>query len=289
MTHTAPFDRQLLRLHRHRAAAEFASVNFLKKAMASGIEERLADINRRFAVGLDLGAHQGWLAGPVASQLIACDVSAKMLAPAPGLKIVADEEALPFAPQSFDLVVSAGSLHWVNDLPGCLLQIRQILKPDGFFIATLIGGDSLHQLRSCLLQAEVDILGGARQRVSPMIDVRDAGALLQRAGFAMPVAEVDHLTVSYASPLALLHDLRMMGESNALTDAAPLRRDVLLRMCALYVERYSDADGRIPASFALITMAGWAPAPDQPKPLRPGSAKVSLADALRAPRHNGAD
>jgi NADH dehydrogenase [ubiquinone] 1 alpha subcomplex assembly factor 5 len=281
MTHAAPFNRTLLRRHRHRAAAEFGTVDYLKKAMASGIEERLADINRRFALGLDLGAHQGWPAGAIAAQLIACDISAKMIASAPGLKLVADEEALPFAPANFDLVVSAGSLHWVNDLPGCLLQIRQILKPDGFFIATLIGGDSLHQLRSCLLQAELDITGGARQRVSPMIDVRDAGALLQRAGFAMPVAEVDHLTVSYASPLALLQELRAMGESNALMECAPLRRDVLMRMCALYVKRHGDAAGRVPAQFSLITMAGWAPSPDQPKPLRPGSAKVSLADALR--------
>jgi NADH dehydrogenase [ubiquinone] 1 alpha subcomplex assembly factor 5 len=281
MTQEAPFNRALHRQRRQRAAADFGTVDFLKKAMASGIEERLADINRRFALALDLGAHQGWQAGAIAAKLIACDMSAKMLAPAPGLKIVADEEALPFAPASFDLVVSAGSLHWVNDLPGCLLQIRQILKPDGFFIATLIGGDSLQQLRSCLLQAEADILGGARQRVSPMIDVRDAGALLQRASFAMPVAEVDHLTVSYASPLALLQELRAMGESNALMDAAPLRRDVLMRMCALYVERHGNAEGRVPAQFSFITMAGWAPSPDQPRPLRPGSAKFSLADALR--------
>jgi NADH dehydrogenase [ubiquinone] 1 alpha subcomplex assembly factor 5 len=281
MTAAAPFNRALLRLHRARAAAGFGAVAFLKTAMAQGIAERLADINRQFISGLDLGAHQGWLAQPIASQLIACDISAAMLAQTPGLKLVADEEALPFAPASFDLVVSAGSLHWINDLPGCLLQIRQILKPDGFFIATLIGGDSLRELRSCLLQAEADVLDGARQRVSPMIDVRDAGSLLQRAGFAMPVADVDHLAVSYASPLALLRDLRAMGESNALFGLAPLRRDVLLRMCSLYVERYGDSDGRIPASFALVTMAGWSPSPDQPKPLKPGSAKVSLADALR--------
>lgn len=281
MTAAAPFNRHLLRLHRTRAAADFGAVAFLKTAMAQGIADRLTDISRQFGLGLDLGAHQGWQAEPVATQLIACDTSAAMLAQTPGHKLVADEEALPFAPLSFDLVVSAGSLHWVNDLPGCLLQIRQILKPDGFFIATLIGGDSLHELRGCLLQAEADLLDGARQRVSPMIDVRDAGTLLQRAGFAMPVADVDHLTVSYASPLALLRDLRAMGESNALFGLSPLRRDVLLRMCNLYVERYGDSDGRIPASFALITMAGWAPSPDQPKPLRPGSAKTSLADVLR--------
>ncbi len=281
MTIVAPFNRRLLRLHRARAAADFGAVAFLKTVMAQGIADRLADINRRFEVALDLGAHQGWRASAIATRLIACDISPAMLAHTPGLKLVADEEALPFAPASFDLVVSAGSLHWVNDLPGCLLQIRQILKPDGFFIATLIGGNSLHELRSCLLQAEADVIDGARQRVSPMIDVRDAGTLLQRAGFAMPVAEVDHLVVRYESPLSLLRDLRAMGESNALFGAAALRRDVLLRTCHLYVERHGDSDGRVPASFGLITLAGWAPSPDQPKPLRPGSAKVNLADVLR--------
>jgi NADH dehydrogenase [ubiquinone] 1 alpha subcomplex assembly factor 5 len=280
MTHAAPFNRLRLRQHRDRIAADFASVSFLKQAMAQMIEERLADINRRFARGLDLGAHQGWLAGRIADHLCACDISVDMLERAPPPKIVADEEALPFAPASFDLVVSAGSLHWVNDLPGCLLQVRQILQPDGFFIATLIGGDSLHELRACLLQAEADIVDGARQRVSPMIDVRDAGGLLQRAGFAMPVADVDRITVSYDSPLSLLRELRAMGESNALRDAAPLRRDVLLRMCELYTARYADAAGRVPATFALITMTGWAPAPDQPKALKPGSAAVRLADVL---------
>jgi NADH dehydrogenase [ubiquinone] 1 alpha subcomplex assembly factor 5 len=280
MTFSAPFDRLRVRQHRDRAAAAFGPVSFLKQAMAQMIEERLADINRRFVCGLDLGAHQGWLAGPIAEQLLACDLSAAMMRDVPASRIVADEEALPFAANSFDLVVSAGSLHWVNDLPGCLLQLRQILKPDGFFIATLIGGDSLHELRACLLQAEADILDGARQRISPMIDVRDAGGLLQRAGFAMPVADVDRITVSYDSPLSLLRELRAMGESNALKNTAPLRRDVLLRMCDLYVTRFADTAGRVPATFALITLAGWAPSPDQPKPLKPGSAKIRLADVL---------
>jgi NADH dehydrogenase [ubiquinone] 1 alpha subcomplex assembly factor 5 len=277
-----PFHRASVRRHRDRAAASFADVSFLKTAMAQIVAERLADVNRQFERALDLGCHNGWPEGALAERLISCDLSAAMLAQLPGPKLVCDEEALPFAPASYDLVVSAGSLHWVNDLPGCLVQLREILKPDGFFVASLIGGDSLHELRGCLLQAEADILDGARQRVSPMVDVRDAGSLLQRAGFAMPVAEVDRVTVSYADPLMLLQDLRAMGESSALAGAAPLRRDVLLRACDLYRERYSDTDGRVRATFAFITMAGWAPAPDQPKPLRPGSAKARLADALGA-------
>jgi NADH dehydrogenase [ubiquinone] 1 alpha subcomplex assembly factor 5 len=280
MTSPAPFARQRLRQHRQRAARRFADVAFLKTAMAELIAERLKDVNRRFARALDLGAHQGWPASSIAETMISTDVSAAMLAYAPTLNVVADEEALPFAPASFDLVVSAGSLHWVNDLPGALLQVRHILKPDGFFVASLIGGDSLHELRRCLLQAEADIVDGARARVSPMVDVRDAGGLLQRAGFAMPVAEVDRVQVRYDDPLILLHELRAMGESNALVDAAPLRRDVLARMCDMYRQHYGDAQGRITATFAFITLAGWAPAPDQPKPLRPGSAKARLADAL---------
>jgi NADH dehydrogenase [ubiquinone] 1 alpha subcomplex assembly factor 5 len=280
MLAATPFNRFSVRRHRDRAAAGFADVSFLKAAMAQIIAERLADVNRRFERALDLGCHSGWPEARVAGSVVSCDLSAAMLGKASGPKLVCDEEALPFAPASFDLAVSAGSLHWVNDLPGCLVQLRAILKPDGFFIATLVGGDSLHELRGCLLQAEADILEGARPRVSPMVDVRDAGALLQRAGFAMPVAEVDRVTASYADPLMLLHELRAMGESSALSDTAPLRRDVLLRACALYRAGHSDADGRVRATFAFITMAGWAPAPDQPKPLRPGSAKARLADAL---------
>ncbi len=282
MDAATPFSHMRLRQHRERAAAEFAAVSFLKEAMAQIVAERLADVTRRFELALDLDCHSGWHGAPVASSVVSCDMSAAMIKSAPAPKLVCNAETLPFAPALFDLVVSAGSLHWVNDLPGCLAQIRQILKPDGFFVATLIGGDSLHELRSCLLQAESDITGGARARVSPMVDVRDAGGLLQRAGFAMPVAEVDRLVVRYSDPLMLLHELRAMGESNALVEAAPLRRDVLARACDLYRARHSDADGRVRATFAFITMAGWAPSPDQPKPLRPGSAKARLADALGA-------
>jgi SAM-dependent methyltransferase len=273
-----PFDRALVRQRRARAAAGFASFNFLKAAMAEMVTDRLADVARRFDLAIDLGAQDGTLAAqlPVA-RVIRCDLAAFA-----GLDVVADEEALPFADGCVDLVVAAGGLHWVNDLPGALIQINHALKPDGLFIGALLGGDTLWELRQSLLLAEEELSGGAALRVSPFLEVRDGGGLLQRAGFAMPVADIDRIVVDYATPFALLKDLRGMGETSALNVRArtPLRRAVLLRAMELYAQRHARPDGRIPATFSIVTLSGWSPGPDQPKPLRPGSAKARLADAL---------
>ncbi|MGZ8363197.1 MAG: methyltransferase domain-containing protein, partial [Caulobacteraceae bacterium] len=201
------------------------------------------------------------------------------------LRLVADPERLPLARESVNLVVSVLDLHTTNDLPGALIQIRRALKPDGLFLGTIIGGASLAELRACLMEAEAEVRGGAGARVAPFADVRDAGALLQRAGFALPVADTDKVTVAYSHPLKLMHDLRAMGESSILTErAGPLSRPVLARACELYAERHARADGKVTATFDLISLTGWAPHESQQQPLKPGSAKMRLADALTPPR-----
>jgi SAM-dependent methyltransferase len=195
---------------------------------------------------------------------------------------VADEEALPFADATLDLVVSLLALQSVNDLPGMLVQVRRALKPDGLFLAALLGGDTLSELRRSFAAAEAEIEGGASPRVAPFVDTREAGALLQRAGFALPVADVDRITVRYASPFDLMRDLRRMGATNPLVERrrVPLRRATLMRMAQLYAEWFSDPDGRLRASFDVVWLSGWAPHASQPQPLKPGSARARLADAL---------
>ena len=279
------FDRTLHARRRARAAAGFGDYSFLKQAAAEDIALRLEAVNRRFDRALDLGAHDGTLArvlkaDPLVGNRIGEIVSAD-LSPAFGHQ-TADEEALPFQEQSFDLIVSALSLHWVNDLPGALIQIRRVLKPDGLFIATVLGGRTLTELRQSLLAAEDEIRGGAANRVSPMLDVFDAAGLLQRTQFAMPVADNDVRTVRYAHPLKLLADLRGMGETAAFANRTnpALTRGILMRAMEIYAQRFSDPDGRIRATFEFVTLSGWAPGPDQPKAKRPGSATVRLADAL---------
>ena len=198
------------------------------------------------------------------------------------LRVAADEEALPFADGSLDLIVSALALQFVNDLPGALIQIRRALKPDGLFLAALIGGDSLTELREAFAQAESEIEGGVSPRVAPFADVRELGALLQRAGFALPVVDSDRLTVRYESVFALMRDLRRMGATNVLTERrrAPLRRATLQRMAEIYAQRFADPDGRVRATFEIVWLSGWVPHESQQKPLRPGSARQRLADAL---------
>ena len=198
------------------------------------------------------------------------------------MRAQADEERLPFADESLDLIVSTLALHWTNDLVGALIQIRNALKPDGLFLGAILGGSTLTELRQCLVQAESEISNGAGLRVSPFADVLDAAGLLQRAGFALPVADTDKVAVRYANALELIRDVRAMGESNVLTDRArrPLSRAVLARTAALYQERFCGPDGRIAATFEIVSLTGWAPHPDQQQPLRPGSAKMRLADAL---------
>ena len=198
------------------------------------------------------------------------------------LAVAADEEALPFADGSLDLVVSALALQFVNDLPGTLVQIRRALKPDGLFLAALVGGDTLTELRQAFAAAEAEIEDGVSPRVAPFADLRDMGGLLQRAGFALPVTDVDRLTVRYASPLALMHDLRRMGASQCPGGPPPhaARSATLARMMEIYAERFADPDGRIRATFEIVWLSGWAPHASQQQPLRPGSARTRLADAL---------
>jgi SAM-dependent methyltransferase len=196
--------------------------------------------------------------------------------------VIIDEEALPFRDGSLDLLVSGLALHFANDLPGVLTQIRRALKPDGLFVAALLGGETLTELRQAFAQAESETEGGASPRVAPFADLRQLGALLQRAGFALPVTDVERLTVRYGSPFDLMHDLRRMGATNTLAARrrVPLRRTTLMRMADIYARRFADDDGRIRATFDLVWLSGWAPHPEQQQPLRPGSAKTRLADAL---------
>ena len=280
------FDRATVRRHRARAAASLPRHDFLLREVGDRLIDRLNDVRRCFQVALDLGCHHGGLAPALASRgvgtVVHADVSPAMLGFAGGLKVAADEEALPFAEASFDLVVSSMSLHWVNDLPGTLLQIRRSLKPDGLLLAAMPGGETLCELRHALSEAEIELEGGLSPRVSPFADVRDLGNLLQRAGFALPIADVETITVSYADPLALLADLRGAGETNAVLARrrTPLRRATLFRALERYRALYGDNDGRLPATVQVIFFAGWAPDPSQPKALRPGSATTRLADAL---------
>jgi len=280
------FDRLLLR-RRRRRAEKLGAATFLIDRVAADLAERLSAVLRRFTVAADLGSPGGAvrreLAGLV-DTLVAVDAAAEDLRDYAGPKVVADEEALPFTDASLDLVVSALALQSVNDLPGTLVQVRRALKPDGYFLAALLGGDSLTELRQSFAAAEADIEGGVSPRVAPFVDARDAGALLQRAGFALPVADVDRITVRYASVFDLMVDLRRMGATNPLAERrrTPLRRATLMRMAETYVARFADADGRVRASFDIVWLAGWAPHPSQQQPLRPGSAQTRLADALGA-------
>lgn len=279
------FDRQLLRTRRARARAR-GPATFLIDRVADDLAERLSAVLRTFDVAVDLGTPTDAVRRALAdygkiTTLVAAEPDAAALDNA-FPRVVADEEALPFADMSLDLVVSALALQFVNDLPGALIQIRRALKPDGLFLAALIGGDSLSELREAFAQAESEIEGGLSPRVAPFADLRDLGGLLQRAGFALPVADSDRLTVRYDSAFALMRDLRAMGATNALTERRrkPLRRATLLRMAEIYAERFADNDGRVRATFEIAWLSGWAPHESQQKPLKPGSAAQRLADAL---------
>jgi NADH dehydrogenase [ubiquinone] 1 alpha subcomplex assembly factor 5 len=247
-------------------------------------------VRRRFPLALELGCHTGQLGAalesfPAIGRLVQADLSPRMVGSTYGLRLAADEEALPFGPDRFDLVLSCCSLHWANDLPGALVQIRQALKPDGLLLAALPGGTTLFELREALLQAEAEVTGGAAARISPFLDVRDAGMLLQRAGFALPVVDVDTIEVSYEHPLKLLQELRAMGEANALATRAPrpLGRASLMRAAELYASRFGDARGRVPATFQILMLTAWKPHESQPQPKRRGSGQINLARALGVP------
>ncbi|HLI21673.1 MAG TPA: methyltransferase domain-containing protein [Stellaceae bacterium] len=277
------FDRAALRRHRARAAklgaraaAGGADPGFLYREGAERLWDRLGDIKRSFTRALDLDSRDPFLR----RQLAAAGIETVAAGDNTGLTL--DLEALPFAAATFDLVTSSLSLHWVNDLPGTLLQLRYILKPDGLLLVNLFAGETLEALRIALLEAESEIENGASPRVSPFADARDLAALLQRAGFALPVVDCDRLTVDYPDAWTLMRDLRAMGETNAamLRRRHFTRRATLWRAAEIYAQRFGDAKGRIPAIFDIVTLTAWAPHASQPRPLRPGSAAARLADAL---------
>ena len=280
------FDRALIRARRGRAAL-LGPATFLLDRVADDLAERLGAVLRRFDLALDLGTPGEQIRealhrlGSVATIVTADAMPAASAKRTPPL-VTADEEALPFRDGSLDLVVSALALQFVNDLPGVLVQIRRALKPDGLFLAALIGGDTLTELRQSFADAESEMEGGVSPHVAPFADLRDLGALLQRAGFALPVTDTDRVTVRYDSAFSLMHDLRRMGATNALLDRrrAPLRRATLTRMAEIYAQRFADNDGRLRATFEIVWLSGWAPHPDQQQPLKPGSAQARLADAL---------
>lgn len=281
------FDRALLRQRRGRGAAKAGAHDFLLARVADDLAERLAIVRRTFPLAANIGAHHGLLSRRIrgiagVASIIDVDSTPELLEACSGLRVLADEEALPFADASLDLVVSALALQFVNDLPGALIQIRRALKPDGLFLAALLGGASLRELREAWLTAEAEVSGGASPRVAPFADVRDVGALLQRAGFALPVVDSETVTVTYPDPLALMRELKGMGAGNVLVARrrVPVTRRLLMRAAEVYVERFAGPDGRVPATFEILTLTAWAPDPSQPKPLRPGSAQVRLADAL---------
>ena len=266
---TAPilFDRALL-ARRIARAKGLGPATFLLDRVREDMADRLAAVNRAFTEVADIWTPGGGLS-------------------LSGLRVrhidIGGDETLPFAAGSVDLAVSALAFQFVNDLPGVLAQIRRALKPDGLLLAALVGGDTLTELRQSFAAAEAEVEGGVSPRVAPFADLRDIGGLLQRAGLALPVTDVDRVVVRYDNAFALMTDLRRMGATNILLERrhAPTRRATMLRMAQIYTERFADPDGRIRATFDIVWLSAWAPHESQPKPLRPGSATASLEDAVK--------
>jgi SAM-dependent methyltransferase len=281
------FDDQLTLRHKHRAlVAETPGASFLLDRAAEDLAERLSTVERRFGKAAALfsltpAASEALHASGKAGEVVRVEADLAFLCGEPG--IVGSFGHIPLEPESIDLAVSLLSLHEANDLPGALIQIRRALRPDGLFLGAIAGGGTLAELRESLLAAEVEIYGGASPRIAPFTDVRDAGALLQRAGFALPVADVEPLTVRYDSMFELMRDLRAMGAANALIARSrrPGSRRLFARAAEIYAERFSDPDGRVRATFSIVWMSGWAPRASQQKPLKPGSAEVSLTKVLK--------
>lgn len=280
------FDQDALRLHAERALRSGAPADFLLQRATADLADRLAVVVRRFEHRLDLGTPL-----PLAAELLAHQEGHLTRLVPPGypagtgrwINIDGPLDILPITHESLDLVVSLLALQTVDDLPGTLVQIRRALKPDGLFIACLLGGDTLTELRQSFLEAETLIEGGASPRVAPFADLRDCGSLLQRAGFALPVTDVDRVVVRYQNPFGLMQDLRAMGASNPLAERQrkPLRRATLMKAAEIYADRFSDSDGRVRATFEIVWISGWSPHESQQKPLKPGSAKMSLAEGLK--------
>ena len=281
------FDTALLTRRRNRVAATAAAHDFLLARVGEDFAERLSIVKRTFEAGLNIDAHHGLLgrrlrALPNVGTIVDAGLSPGLLGQCGGPTLIADAEALPLEAGSIDLAISGLSLHLVNDLPGALIQLRRALKPDGLLLAALLGGETLHELRQAWLIAEVEVTGGASPRVAPFADVRAMGALLQRAGFALPVADTDVVNVTYESPLHLMREIKAMGASNMLSERrrVPVTRTLLMRAAQVYRERFGLANGRIPATFEIITLTAWVPHESQQKPLKPGSATTRLAIAL---------
>lgn len=287
------FDRELLWRRRQRCAGAPDVAAFLLERSADDIAERLDAVRRRFPACLCLGAYHGVLARRLAGlggieRIVSLERSPDLARLCPSPVVVADEELLPFAEASFDLVVSALALQHVNDLPGALIQIARVLRPDGLLLASLLGPGSLVELRQSMLAAEAEADQGASPRVAPFVDVRDLGSLAQRAGLALPVVDSDTVRVTYPTALHLMRDLKAMGASNALADRrrVPIRRGTLMRAAEIYAEQFAAPGGKVTATFEIVTLTAWTPHPDQPKALRPGSATHRLADVL-APTPTG--
>lgn len=273
------FDTRLRRARRNRARAAPQDAGFLSEWAQKEIAARLEVINREFPLALQTG-----YAAPLRSSKISTLLRMDIAPGSPGINFTAEEEFFPLRDASLDLAISNLSLHAVNDLPGALIQIRRALKPDGLFMAALFGGETLYELRQTLMHTEMEFKGGASPRIFPFADKPQMGSLMQRAGFSLPVVDSEILTVTYENMFALLADLRAMGEGNIIRERAKTfaGRDFFAQAAKYYQDNFSDADGRIRASFEIIFLAGWAPHQSQQKPLRPGSAKTRLADALGA-------
>lgn len=290
------FDRRLLRRRRARFAAGLAAHEFLLAYAGKEIAERISAILREFPLALDLGAYRGLLGQSVAAlpsvgEIIYAESVPALAALCPAPALVCDEDLLPFKDASLSLIVSGLALHRVNDLPGALIQIRRALVPDGLFMAVLLGARSLIELRNALLAAEAETEGGASPRIAPFGDVREYGGLLQRAGFALPVADAETLTVTYPSPRALMREIRAIGGGNVLLSRrkAPLVRATLERAEAIYRDQSATPDGKIIATYELVYLSGWAAHASQQQPLKPGSAGFRLAEALGTTEHSAGD
>ncbi|MCR9077776.1 MAG: methyltransferase domain-containing protein [Hyphomonadaceae bacterium] len=296
------FDRARVARNRDRASLRFREYAFLKGRESNQLLERLADTSREFDRALDIGAHDGQACEALCEsgkvkEIIALESSPRMLESlqSRGFETVtSDSEILAFPRASFDLVTSILALHWINDLPGMLSQVRQVLVPDGLFLGCLFGAGTLPELRAALIDAESEITGGISPRLSPLPGLQDMAGLLQRAGFALPVADVERVTVRYSHPMKLLQDLKGMGEQAAFAPREgqvrrPLSRPILARMSEIYMDRFQDEDGKVRATFEIVWLSGWAPHASQPKPLKPGSGKVNLADAVKRVRDGEVD
>jgi SAM-dependent methyltransferase len=283
----AIFDSALLRNRRNRRAGHAGAHDFLLARVADDFAERLSIVRRTFPLAANVGAYHGVVSrrlrqNDTIGAIVDVEACPALLAQCDGPRVLTDSEVLPFAPESLDLIVSGLAWQLVNDIPGVLAQARRALKPDGLLIAAFLGGETLKELREAWLVAEAEILGGASPRVAPFADVRDLGGLLQRAGFALPVADSDVFRVTYAEPLAMMRELQGMAASNMLVERrrVPVTRALLMRACEIYAERFALPDGRIPATFEIITLTAWVPHDSQQKPLKPGSAQMRLAQAL---------